>query len=127
MNKFFYFRDATNEDADLTAAVSTTIPVKNITGIGPHNSNASLYIWFKNLKNEAVNDFVEVTINRGRLKEVTHALVSAMNGGPHSDGFVVVADNVVTTDGATSIQGNNVSVAAKYLDPHITGVNVYTS
>ena len=41
MDKYFYFRDATNEDADLTAAVSATIPVKNITAIGPHNSNAS--------------------------------------------------------------------------------------
>ena len=127
MDKYFYFRDATNEDADLTAAVSTTIPVKNITAIGPHNSNATLNIWFKNLKNEAVNDYVTLTVNRGRLKEVTHSLVSAMNGGPHSDGFIVVADLVTTTDGATSIQGNDITVGSKFLTPHITSAALVTS
>jgi hypothetical protein len=127
MEKYFYFRDATNEDADLTAAVSATIPVKNITGIGPHNSNATLNIWFKNLKNEAVNDYVTLTVNRGRLKEVTHSLVSAMNGGPHSDGFVVVADLVTTTDGATSIQGDDITVSSQFLTPHITSAALVTS
>ena len=127
MDKYFYFRDATNEDADLTAAVSATIPVKNITAIGPHNSNATLNIWFKNLKNEAVNDYVTLTVNRGRLKEVTQSLVSAMNGGPHSDGFVVVADLVTTTDGSTSIQGNNKTVSSQFLTPHITSAALVTS
>ena len=44
MNKFFYFRDATNEDADLTAAVSASVPVKNITAIAPASKNANRYL-----------------------------------------------------------------------------------
>ena len=52
MAKYFYFRDATNEDADLSAAVSATVPVENITGMGPHANNTSINIWFKNLKGE---------------------------------------------------------------------------
>jgi len=126
MNKFFYFRDATNEDADLTAAVSASVPVKNITAIAPA-SKTLIDIWFKNLKNEAVNDYAQLTVTEGKLREVTAELVSIMNGGPHSDGFVVIADNVVTTDGATSIQGNDIAVAAKYASADITGVALVTS
>lgn len=126
MEKYFYFRDATNEDADLSAAISATIPVSRITGMGPHSDNASINIWFKSLKNEKLNEYATLTVSRGRIKEVMAELVSAMNGGPHSDGFVVIADTVVTTDGATSIQGNDNTVATKFLSNDITGVALVT-
>ena len=54
-------------------------------------------------------------------------LVQAMNGGPHHDGFVVVADNVTTTDGASSIQGNDKAVTARYLSNDITNVAITTT
>ena len=50
-----------------------------------------------------------------------------MNSGPHSDGFVVVADNVATTTGTTSIQGNDVAVSTSYISNDITSVSVVTS
>ena len=125
MKKFFYFRDATNEDADLSAAVSATVPVENITGMAP-TATTTLSVFFKSLKNETLNEHVELTITLGKIKEVMAELVQAMNGGPHSDGFIVVADNVTTTDGASSIQGNDQTVDAKYLSGNITGVSVVT-
>lgn len=127
MEKFFYFRDATNEDTDLTSAVSATIPVSRITGIAPVGDNTSLFIYFKSLKNEYVNEYVDLTVTNGKLKEVMAQLVQVMNGGPHSDGFVVIADNVTTTDGATSIQGNDAVVAAKYFSNDVTGVALVTN
>jgi len=127
MEKFFYFRDATNEDADLSSAVSTTIPVSRITGIAPVGDNTSLFIYFKSLKNEYANEYVDLTVTNGKLKEVMAQLVQTINGGPHSDGFVVIADNVTTTDGATSIQGNDISVAAKYFSNDVTGVALVTN
>jgi len=126
MEKYFYFRDATNEDADLSAAVSATIPVSRITGIGPR-SITTLDIWFKSLKNEKINEYVTLTVTRGKLKEVTEELVQAMDSHPHNDGFIVVADTVTTTDGATSIQGNDQSVDARFLSGDITGVAVVTN
>ena len=126
MEKYFYFRDTTNEDADLSAAVSATIPVSRITGMGPHSSNASINIWFSSLKNEKANEYATLTVTQGKIREVMAELVQAMNGGPHSDGFVVIADTVVTTDGATSIQGDDAVVGAKFLSHDITGVALVT-
>ena len=125
MEKFFYFRDATNEDADLSAAISATVPVNRITGITV-GGTTSINIWFKSLKNEMQNEYVTLTVTSGKLKEVMAQLVQVMNSGPHSDGFIVIADNVTTTDGATSIQGNDVAVAAKYFSNDVTGVALTT-
>lgn len=127
MEKFFYFRDATNEDADLTSAISATIPVSRITGIAPVGDNTSLFIYFKSLKNEYANEYVDLTVTNGKLKEVMAQLVQVINGGPHSDGFVVIADNVTTTDGAASIQGDDVAVSAKYFSNYVTGVALVTN
>ena len=127
MKKYFYFRDATNEDADLTAKISATIPVKDITAIAPHSSNTTLNVWFKSLRNGPVNDYATLTVTEGKFREVTAELVAAMNGGPHSDGFVVVADTVVTTDGSTSIQGDDKTVSSKFLSDDITGVALVTT
>ena len=127
MEKYFYFRDATNEDADLSAAISTTIPVSRITGFGPHASNTSLSIWFKSLKNEKLNEYATLTVTQGQIKEVIGELVAAINGGPHNDGFIVVADTVTTTDGSASLQGDDKTVSAKFLSNDITGVALVTN
>ena len=127
MDKYFYFRDVADEIDDDDASASVVVPVKNITAIGPHNSITTLNIWFKNLKNEAVNDYVTLTVTRGKIKEVIAELVSAMNSGPHSDGFVVIADNVATTTGTSSIQGNDVVVPTSYISSDITSVAIVTS
>ena len=127
MDKYFYFRDVADEIDDDDASASVVVPVKNITAIGPHNSITTLNIWFKNLKGEPTNDYVTLTVTRGKMKEVMAELVSAMNSGPHSDGFVVIADNVATTTNADSIQGNDVTVVPSYISGDITSVSVVTS
>ena len=127
MDKYFYFRDVADEIDDDDASASVVVPVENITAIGPHNSITTLNIWFKNLKGEPTNDYVTLTVTRGKMKEVMAELVQAINSGPHSDGFVVVADLVTTTDGSTSIQGNNKTVSSQFLTPHITSAALVTS
>jgi len=126
MKKFFYFRDVTNEDADLTSSTSVTVPVDRITGMYP-NGKTTLVIWWKSLKNVDINEWASLTVSEGKMKEVMAEIVSAMNSGPHNDGFVVIADNVTTTDGATSIQGNDKTVTARYLSNDITNVAITTT
>ena len=127
MNKYFYFRDVADEVHDDDASASVVVPVKNITAIGPHNSITTLNIWFKNLKGNPSNDYATLTVTRGKMKEVIAELVSAMNSGPHSDGFVVIADNVTTTTGSSSIQGDDVTVASSYISRDITSVAISAS
>jgi len=127
MDKYFYFRDVMDEIDDDDASASVVVPVKNITGIGPSDSITRLNIWFKNLKNEAVNDYVTLTVTRGKMTEVMRGLVSLMNSGPHSDGFVVIADNCVTTTNASSIQGDDVAVPGSYFSSAVTAVSIETS
>ena len=75
----------------------------------------------------ALKRFKKKFMKTGKMKEVIAELVQAMNAGPHSDGFIVVADNVTTTDGASSIQGNDQTVSAQYLSNDITSVAVVTN
>jgi len=121
MEKFFYFRSATNEDADLLSTNSVTIPVKNITAIGPAGGVTVLDIWYT-VHDSPISHNAQLTVTAAKLREVTAELVALMNSGPHSDGFIVIADLATTTDGATSIQGNNVTVAPKFASSDITSV-----
>ena len=127
MGKYFYFRDVADEASDLDALASLTIPVSRITAFGPHASNTSLNIWFKSLKNEKENEYVTLTVTQGKIQEVIHELVSNINGAPHNDGFIVVADAVTTTDGASSIQGDDKVVSTKFLSSDISGVSIATN
>ena len=127
MKKYFYLRDVANEDADLNALASVTIPVDRITGFGPRASNTSLNIWWKSLKNEKENEYATLTVTQGQIKEVIGELVAAINGGPHNDGFIVVADIATTTDGASSLQGDDKTVSTKFLSNDITGVTINTN
>ena len=94
MKKYFYFRNATDEAADLTALNSVTVPVDSITGITPLSGNTSVAITFKSLKGEKRNGYVDLQVVQGRIQEVIQQLVEAMYSGPSDDGFVVVADTV---------------------------------
>ena len=126
MRRHFYFRDVADEINDDDSSASLMLPVENITGIGPA-SITTLNIYHKNVQNNQQNDFVQLTVTRGKLKKVLAELVSAMNGGPHDDGVTVVADVATTTNGATSIQGNDQTVQARFLSNDITGcaITVY--
>ena len=127
IGKYFYFRDVADEINDDDHSSSVMVPVKNITGIGPHNSITTLNIWYKNVKNEGVNDYVKLTVTRGKMKQVTAAIVSAMNAGPHHDGVTVIADVCTTTNHADSIQGDDVTVPTRFLHGDITGCAIVAS
>jgi len=126
MERYFYFRDVANEDADLSAHTSVMVPVKNITAIGPGTSITELDVWFLSGKNETHASYARLDVTRGKMKQVTAEIVSAMNAGPNHDGVTVIYDAMTTTDGASSIQGNDQTVAARSLSSDIIGVEVHS-
>ena len=122
MERYFYFRDVADEANDTDDGASVMVPVKNITAIAPGNAINNLDIWFLSGKNETHMSNARLTVTRGKLKQVTEEIVSAMNAGPNHDGVTVIYDAMTTTDGASSIQGNDATVAARSLSADITGV-----
>ena len=121
MERYFYFRDVADEANDTDDGASVMVPVKNITAIAPGNAINNLDIWFLSGKNETHMSNARLTVTRGKMKQVTEEIVAAMNTGPHQL-VTVIYDAVTTTDGASSIQGNDQTVAARSLSSDITGV-----
>jgi hypothetical protein len=126
MDRYFYFRDVADEASDSDDGSSVMVPVKNITAIGPGTAITELDIWFQSGKNESHQSNARLTVTRGKLKQVTEEIVSAMNAGPNHDGVTVIYDAVTTVDNASSIQGLVVGddglVSARSLSSDITGV-----
>ena len=126
MERYFYFRDVADEANDSDDCASVMVPVRNITAIAPGNLNTNLDIWFQSGKNETHQSNARLTVTRGRMKQVTEAIVPAMNAAPHHNGVTVIYDAVTTIDNASSIQGlvlgNDGTVAARSLSRDITGV-----
>ena len=127
MEKYLYFRtvaDEDNDDGDTgssgIAPTSIAIPAKQIVGMAP-SAAGTLTIWFQSARNriagasgeEVIKDSVVLNITTGRHKKVMDAIIQSINGGPNSDGWIVVADDM-TTNAA------NATVAAQYLHSDIT-------
>tara|TARA_R100000458_G_scaffold39651_1_gene37161 strand:- start:47 stop:430 length:384 start_codon:yes stop_codon:yes gene_type:complete len=121
MDRYFYFRDVADEVNDDDASASVMVPVRNITGIGPGDAITNLNIWFISGKNETHMSYAQLTVTRGKLKQVTEEIVAAMNAGPKNDGVMVIYDAATTTHHADSIEGNDVAKAARSLSSDITG------
>ena len=121
MERYFYFRDVPDEASDINDGTSVMVPVKNITGIAPA-SNTTLDVWFVSGKNETHSSNARLTVTKGKLKQVTEQIVSAMNSGPRHKLVTVIFDAVTTTHGADSIQGNDNSIVATSISGDITGV-----
>lgn len=125
MKKYFYFREVTDEADDDGIDNSVTIPVNAITGVVPTNTGVTaLDVYYKD-QVEAMNR-ATLIVTRGKMQEVCAAIAAAANNYPHSTGLVVIADDVTTTNGASSIQGNDTSVSAVYTHPDITACSVAT-
>ena len=128
MERYFYFRDVANEDADSDASASVMVPVKNITAVAPGTAITELDIWFQSGKNETHQSNARLTVTRGKLKQVTEEIVSAMNAGPHHDGVTVIYDAMTTVDNALSIEGkilgDDGTKSARSLSGDITGVAI---
>ena len=125
-DKYFYFRSVADEDDDDAMVNSVMVPVKNITGMEPYDAITKIRVWFENITEPKVaggsfdkisgnQGYADLTVTRGKIKEVMAEIVSAMNSGPHHDGVTVVADDTTTDyDGTTR--------AAVYLSADITAV-----
>ena len=124
MERYFYFRDVADEANDSDDGASVMVPVKNITAIAPGSAITNLDIWFQSGKNETHQSNARLTVTRGKLKQVTEEIVSAMNAGPNHDGVTVIYDAATTTHHADSIEGNDVAKAARSLSSDITGVAI---
>ena len=120
--KYLYIRTEADEDDDDDAARSIALPSSRITAIAP-SAAATLTIWFESVNNIhtegddelVLKDSVVLNVTTHRHKEVASRIIQAINGGPHDDGWIVVADDTTTDFDATTR-------AAVYLHPDITSV-----
>ena len=124
MKRYFYFRDVADELDDDDASASVMIPVENITAIAPGTATNELDVWFTAHKNEKHASRARLTVTQGKLKQVTAAIVSAMNAGPNHDGVTVIADVCATSTNASSIEGDLATKTKKFLHPDITSVAI---
>ena len=112
MRKYFYFRDVADEDSDDDISSSVAIPVDAITGIVP-TAITTLDLYFKN-DGAVATQKASLTCTRGKLQEVCASIASIANAHPHNPGLTILADAVVTTNGASSIQGDDVTVTSTF-------------
>ena len=143
---YLYFRgvvDEDNDDGQTGSAVllsSVAIPARNITGVGPA-SDATIAIKFLSVRNqgprggqagatgdEIIQDTITIACNTHRHQGVINAIIRAMND-VHSDGFIDVCDDVVTTYGGATIpavrlHGDITSMGGYTSDTNMTGISV---
>jgi len=129
MRKFLYFRSVTDEANDGVTGLKTNapssflFPADTLLAMQP-TGDTTLTLYFKPAlltghSAESVRDTVNLTVVQGDTYEVMDAITSAVNEGPHSDGFITIADNMITTDSATTAL-NDKGVPATYIHPSIS-------
>ena len=111
MRKYFYFRTEADEDADDDKAVSAMVPVDKLRGVIPTNSGSAgtaadeVTLFFDSAINMAgagqngeiiIQDSVLLSITEGKSLQVIKAIGEAITGHKHSDGVIVVADDLST-------------------------------
>ena len=119
-----FYRD---EDDDDSSGDSALFPLKNFMGMHPTGAAAITLFFLPQIRNNGDgqaddftnNDSVVLAITEGTAFEVMRDLVAAFNGGPHSDGFLVVADDMATLL-------DNTTRDAVYLVNNITAVTTIT-
>ena len=126
MEKYLYFRTVADEDDDDAAADTLALPARRIVAMAP-SADTTITVWFESVNNMhtagdnelVLKDSAVINVGTHRHKDVLQAIVRSINGGPHSDGFIVVADDTTTDfDGTTR--------AAVYIDNDITAMAAIT-
>ena len=112
MRKYLYIRDVTDEISDDDISASVAIPVDAITGIVP-TAITTLDLYFKN-DGAVATQKASLTCTRGKLQEVCAAIAATANANPNNPGLTILADAVITTNGTTSIQGNDKVVLSTF-------------
>ena len=103
-NKWLYFAAQVDEVNNNGIDDSVCFPAKDLVSISP-TANNTVTMYFESVKrNKLVHpdtipmDSVSLTTIVGDAFEVANDLVRYINSYPHSDGFIVIADDTVTTD-----------------------------
>jgi len=131
MNKFLYFRTVADEANDGVTGLKTSapssfmFPADTLTAMQP-TSDTALTLYFSSALNNnnavgGLRDTVVLNVSQGDIFEVMSAITDAIANPArgHSDGFIVIADDMVTTDSATTALADLV-VNARYAHPSIT-------
>ena len=122
-----YFRTQADEANNNGIDDSVCLPAANLVSISP-TANNTVAMYFKSVKSNdhlAEHDVVVLDTVVGDAFEVAEALIQYVNSGPNNDGFVVIADDMTTTDSATAALAD-LTVSPTYAHPSITGVNAIT-
>ena len=137
MKKFLYFRTVADEANDGVTGLKTNNPssfmfdADNLCAMQP-TSDTILTMYFKPaLAHGAgmanLRDTVNLNVTQGDTFEVMAAITDAISNPSrgHSDGFIVIADDVTTTDSATSAL-NDLTVAGQYIHGSIGSCGTIT-
>jgi hypothetical protein len=137
MNKFLYFRTVADEANDGVTGLKTStpssfmFPADTLTAMQP-TSDTALTLYFSSALNNnnavgGLRDTVVLNVSQGDIFEVMSAITDAIANPArgHSDGFIVIADDVVTTDSATTAKAN-LTVNAQYAHASITSCGAIT-
>jgi len=119
-----FFRTQADEANNDGIDDSVCLPASSLRSISP-TSDTEVTMYFDSVKrNSDIHsdtvpmDSVALNVTQGDTLEVCNRLVSIINSAPHSTGFIVIADDMTTTDSATSALAD-LTVAAKYAHPSI--------
>jgi len=131
--KWLFFRSQADEANNDGIDDSVCLPASRLRTISP-TSDTVVTMYFDSVKSnteahETVTmDSVALTVTQGDAFEVCNELVRYINSAPHSDGFIVIADDMTTTDGTGSGLSPTAdeTVLAKYAHPSISGVATIT-
>ena len=134
MNKEKYLFFRSEVDMDNVGGVGGTtgggsclmVPASRLSAMSP-TSNTNLRLTFDSVRNSKVGgsydnvikDYVDLTVGDHTHKVVMDSILQAINGGPHSDGFVMVADDVTTLIG-----DSGATQAGSYINKNITACTV---
>ena len=135
--KWLYFRSVTDEASETQNVNSLTVatmcfPASALLGMYP-TSDTSLILQFDPVKLrptangnfEGSPDTAALTVTQGKVNEVMNTIVQAISSGNKRSDFIVIADDVVTTDSAVTAL-TDLTVSSQYISPHITACTAIT-
>ena len=146
LDKWLYFRtvpDMANDDGDTASAAtsptSLCVPASSMVSIAP-TSDTTITMSFEpvrvshdtydgNMSSPGGNhDTVVLTVDQGKTFEAMAGIVQAINSYKRiRDGFIVIADDCVTTDGAAgSVPAADTTILSEYIHPSITACGAIT-
>ena len=114
--KMLFFRTQADEASVDGIDDQLCIRADRLVSISPA-STTTIDMLFESVKNNVLMnneqltyDKVTLTVTQGDIQEVMDALVQKINSYPHSNGFIVIADDMTTTDSAVTAVGATLPV-----------------